>query len=123
MRLIDNKEDIMAKVERGSFTVTSTGNKIYSLVDTTLVPNRVAFSVVTGSEITTGYSDGTKNFCGTSAYNEVSSTKPISHYRNIGGTKTKTLEGTYTGSAAGEFYMNFSTRTENTTVRFVAYED
>lgn len=115
----------MAKVERGSFIVTSTGNKIYSLVDTSLTPDRMSFTVVTnsGAEISTGYSDGTINYSGNSAYNETSMTKPVQHYRNISGTKTKTLEGTYTGSGLGEFYMNFTTRTENTTVRFVAYED
>ena len=114
----------MAKVERGSFTVTATGNKVILLNDDTITISKLAFSIATnnGAEVSTGSSDGTINFTGTSAYNEVSSTKSIFHYRNLSGTKTKTLEGVVTSlSTVGEFTINFSTLTESTQVKFVAY--
>ena len=114
----------MTKVERGSFTVTGTGNKTLLLSDGTLNVQRVVFSVATnsGAEISEGYGDTSVNFTGTSAYNEVSSTVSIFHFRNLSGTKTKTLEGTLTTiSTAGQFTVNFSTLTEITQVKFVAY--
>lgn len=114
----------MAKVERLTATVVSTGNKIYSLSDYTLNPEYIAISVVSnnGTERSVGASNGIINFSGNSGvYTDSSSTKAVSHYKTVGGVKTKVLEGTVTSFSSGDIYMNFTTCTENTQISMTVY--
>lgn len=114
----------MAKVERGTFTFTSTGNHTLSLNDYTLIPTHIAATVVTnsGAERTVGLSDGVFNTSGSSGtYTDTSLSKLISHNRSLSGIKTKTFEMSCTGFSTGDVHLNVSTRTENTQVSFVIY--
>lgn len=109
------------KFEAGTVLITSTGNKIVALNDSTLVVDEIFFAVESpddnGSE---GFSDGTNNFTYNTLYNETSTTKSLVHWKNVGGTKTKTLSFTITSLAtAGEFSYNVDTRTENTKYYFL----
>lgn len=114
----------MPKVEYGSILVLSTGNKTPVLSDSSLVVNRVAAWVSSSAtESTGGYSDTVKTFTGSSAYGDENTSKLISHYRNIGGVKTKVFECTLSGLDTGEFTINVTTCTQNTVFRFAAYED
>src|SRR6478736_6749252 len=93
-RKIRSKE---VKFEVGTVTITSTGNKIVSLTDTTLVIDEIFFSVESPDDNgSCGYSDGTNNYTKNILYNEVSTSKSLVHYKNISGVKTKTLSLTIT---------------------------
>lgn len=112
----------MAKLEQGSSTIVSTGNKTIILSDSTLAIQKIVFMVNNSTtEVSTGFSDGTVNFTGNVGYGDVNMTKSITHYRNIGGTKTKTFEGVITLLDIGEFTLNVTTCTQNTQVRFLVY--
>jgi hypothetical protein len=114
----------MAKVERGAITVVSSGSKTYVLNDDTLIPTNISFSISTNSnsERSVGNYNGLINYSGNiGTYSDVSATKSICHYRNISGVKTKIAEATVTGFDEGEFYMNFTTLTENTSINFVVH--
>jgi hypothetical protein len=112
----------MAKVEYGSITVNSTGNKIPILSDTTLVVERVVlFIASSSSETSAGYYDTSATFTGGSAYGDENDTKTITHYRNVGGVKTKVFEGIVTNLDTGEFTVNVSTLTQSTSLKFVVF--
>lgn len=114
----------MAKVEYGSFLVLSTGNKTPILADDTLDIKRVVLWVASSStETSAGYYDSSVTFTGGSAYNDENMTKVITHYRNIGGVKTKVFEATVTDLDIGEFTINVTTCTQNTIVHILAYGD
>ncbi len=112
------------KVERGSFTVTATGNKIVSLNDATLNVDKVVFAIITDTtnEKSYGFGDTSIDFSAAKLGNATSLTKSIIHNRTVGGVTTRTAEGRLTSkSTAGEFTINFSTLTQSTQVEFVAY--
>lgn len=113
----------MSKVEFKKVLVTSTGNKIYVLDDTTLKADKVVLFVATSAdEVSAGFSDLVDQFTGSAKYQDENTSKTLTHYRDISGIKTKTLEAEYTGSDFGEIYVNISTRTENTYLCYVAFE-
>ena len=112
----------MAKVEYGSITVLSTGNKVPLLADSSLqVQKVVLFIASSATETSAGFSDLTTTFTGGSAYGDENDTKTISHYRNIGGTKTLVFEGTITVMTTGMFTINVSTCTQTTSLKFVVF--
>lgn len=112
----------MPKVEYGSISILSTGNKTPILNDSTLDIERVVVWVASSStESSAGYSDGTVTFTGSQAYGDENQTKTITHYRNISGTKTKVFEGVITVLDTGEFTINVSTCTQTTLLQFVAF--
>lgn len=112
----------MAKVEYGSITVGSTGNKVPILSDSSLVVERVVLFIASSStETSAGYYDGTVTFTGSAAYGDENDTKTITHYRNIGGTKTKVFEGVVTSLDTGEFTINVTTCTQSTSLKFVVF--
>lgn len=107
------------KVETGSTFVNSTGNKIPTLSDPTLVVDMVIFFVGTAvAEVSAGFSDLTNKF-NANKYGDSNLTKTFRHYRTISGTKTKTLELDLTAVSTGDFTFNVSTLTQNTTVNWV----
>lgn len=113
----------MSKVEYKRSLVLNTGNKVYLLDDDTLIPDSIVLFVANSSdEVSAGFSDLMHNFTGSYKYQDESLSKPIIHYRNIGGIKTKTFEATVTGFAAGEVYINVSTLTEQTILSYVVFE-
>lgn len=113
----------MSKVEFKRVLVLSTGSKIYVLDDDTLTPDEAVLFVATATDETSaGFSDLTDTFTGSSKYGDENYTKTITHYRNIGGVKTKTFEAIVTGFAAGEIYVNVTTCTENTYLNYVVFE-
>lgn len=109
------------KFEIGTVTITSTGNKIVVLNDSSLTIDEIFFSVESPDDNgSCGFSDGTNNYTRNILYNEVSTTKSLVHYKNISGVKTKTLSLTITDlTTAGEFSYNVDTRTENTKYYFL----
>jgi hypothetical protein len=113
------------KVDRGSFTVTTTGNKTVILsTETTMNVQKVVFTVTTNtsSEKSGGYGDLTLNFSGTQVGNETSQAYSVIHNRSVSGVTTRIIEGTLTNvSTAGQFTVNFSTVTQATQIGFVAY--
>lgn len=112
----------MAKLEQGSSTIVSTGNKILVLNDDTIDIEKLVFLVSNSStEVSTGFSDGTVNFTGNVGYGDTNMTKSITHYRNISGVKTKTFEGVVTLLDVGEFTINVTTCTQSTQLKFLAY--
>lgn len=112
----------MSKVEYGSITVLSTGNKIPILNDDTLSIERVVLFVAnTTGETSAGYYDSSVTFTGSSAYGDENLTKTITHYRNISGTKTKVFEALVTNLDVGEFTINVTTWTESTSLKFVVF--
>lgn len=113
----------MSKVEYGSTTLISTGSPIIVLNDYTLdIDKLVLFVSSSATEATAGFYDGTVTFTGGSAYGDENATKTITHYRNIGGTKTKVFECTVSNLDVGEFTLSVTTCTQNTQVKFVAFE-
>lgn len=114
----------MTKVEYGSITVGSTGNKIPVLSDSSLVVDRVVLFISSSStESAAGYYDLSATFTGSSAYADENLTKTITHYRNIAGVKTKVFEGLVTALATGQFTVNVTTCTQVTSLKFVAFEN
>ena len=112
----------MSKVEYGSISLVSTGNKTPTLFDDTLVVEAVVLWVSSSStESSAGFFDSSKTFTGSSAYSDENNTKAITHYRNIGGTKTKVVEATVTGLGVGEFDINVSTLSTSTVLNFVVF--
>lgn len=110
----------MTKVEYGQITIVSTGIKTPVLNDDTLVVEDVVVWVSdSATESSAGFSDGSISFTGSSAYGDENDTKLITHYRNIGGTKTKVLEATLSSLGTGEFDINVSTLTTSTVLRYV----
>lgn len=113
----------MSKVEFKRVLVLSTGSKIYILDDDTLTPEKVVLFVATATDETSaGFSDLSDTFTGSSKYQDENMSYTVTHYRNIGGVKTKTFEAVVTGFAAGEIYVNVSTCTENTYLNYVVFE-
>lgn len=112
----------MAKVEYGSISITSVSNPIIVLSDSTLDIQKLVLCVSSSAtETTMGFYDGTINFTGGSAYGDENATKAITHYRNIGGVKTKVFECTGMYLDTGEFRLSVTTCTQVTQVKFVAY--
>lgn len=113
----------MSKVEYGRITVTSAGNKIPILSDSSLAIQRIILWVgSSATESSAGYYDSSVTFTGSSAYQDENLTNSITHYRNISGTKTKVLEVTVTStSSTGEFTINISTLTASTVLNFVVF--
>lgn len=112
----------MPKVEYGSITVLSTGNKIPILNDDTLDIERVILFVASSStEASAGYHDSSVDFTGSSAYGDENLTQTITHYRNISGVKTKVFEAVITSLDVGEFTINVTTCTQSTSLKFVAF--
>lgn len=112
----------MPKVEYNSVAITSTGNEIVVLDDSTLdISHLVLFISSSSSESAAGFTNGTINFTGSSAYGDENLTKTITHYRNISGTKTKVFEAVVTALDTGEFYLSVTTCTQTTVLRYVAY--
>lgn len=112
----------MSKVEYGSHTIVSTGNKTILLNDSSIqIEHLVIFVASSSTQTSAGYSDGTTTFTGSSAYGDENDNYTITHYRNISGTKTKVFEGVITNiSVTGMFTLNVSTCTQATKVYFVA---
>lgn len=114
----------MAKVEYGSILVVSTGNKTPILSDSTLLVNRVvAWVSSSSSESSAGYGDGSISFTGGSAYGDENTSKLITHYRNIGGVKTKVFECTLGLLDTGEFTINVTICTQSIGFHFLAYQN
>lgn len=112
----------MAKVEYGSALITGTGNTTFVLNDSTLNVSRIVLFVSSSAtESSAGYYDSSVIFTGSSAYADENLTKAITHYRNIGGVKTKVLEGTIGLLDIGEFTVNVTTLSTPTILRFVAF--
>ena len=112
----------MAKLEQGSSTITATGSNLIILNDDTIDIEKMVFMVVNSTtEVSTGFSDGTINFTGNVGYGDTNMTKSITHYRSIGGTKTKTFEAVISLLDVGEFTLNVTTCTQPTQVKFLAY--
>lgn len=112
----------MSKVEYGQITVNSTGNEIPILDDSTLNIERVVLFVSnSSSEVSAGYYDSSVKFTGSSAYQDSNTTKTLTHYRNIGGVKTKVFEATVTYLDIGEFGISVTTCTAQTSLKFVAF--
>lgn len=103
----------MAKVEYGSSTITSSGLNGFTLADSTLQPQRVVFWVTDSSTASSaGFSDLTNKFTANTTYGDVSTSKALTHYRNVSGTKTKIIEFDLPSTSfdyAGEFYINITT--------------
>lgn len=112
----------MAKVEYGVISVLSTGGNTPVLNDSSLVVERVLLFVPTSStETSVGYHDASVKFTGSSAYSEENTSKALTHYRNIGGTKTKVFECTVSNLDTGEFSISVTTCTSTTSLHFVAF--
>lgn len=112
----------MTKVEYGSITIGSTGNKIPVLDDDTLVVERVVLFIASSStETSAGYYDTSVTFTGGSAYLDENSSNTITHYRNISGIKTKVFEGIVTNLDTGEFTVNVTIVTQSTSLKFVVF--
>lgn len=113
----------MPKVEYGSAGFAGTGNSIIILNDSTLDIDKIVFFISSSAtESSAGFYDSSSIFTGGSAYGDENSAKAITHYRNIGGVKTKTFEATVNYLDVGEFSINVTTCTEYTILRSVAYE-
>lgn len=113
----------MSKVEYGSSTQVSTGNKIIVLNDGTLTPTKIVLFIASSStETSAGYSDLTVQFTGSARYSDENYTKSITHYRTISGVKTKVFEAMATYFDTGEFGINVSTCTQSTSLKFVVFE-
>jgi hypothetical protein len=115
----------MPKVEYNSVLITSTGPDIPVLDDSTLDIDRLVFWIVTSDGTSAGgyYDNTSKKFTGSSTYGDENSTKSLTHYRNVSGTKTKVFEMNVTALDVGEFSINTTTITANTVLHYVAYED
>lgn len=112
----------MSKVEYGSFAVTSTGGDTPVLDDFTLnVQKVILFIPSSASETSVGFHDSSSDFTGSSAYNEENYAHSLTHWRNIGGTKTKVFECMVTNMDVGEFSINTTTLSSTTIVHFVAF--
>jgi len=112
----------MTKVEFGSTTITSTGSDIIVLNDPTLVIEKIVLCVSSASnEAAIGYYDGSVTFTGDSTYAGENTTKSITDYKNVGGTKTKVFETVGTYVDTGEFGINTTTCSGLTKILFVAY--
>lgn len=114
----------MSKVEYGQFTVLNgyNGNELPTLTDSSLVVQRVVlFISSSATESSAGYHDASVDFTGSAAYQDENTTKTITHYRNIGGVKTKVFEAKITNMDIGEFTINVTTCTQNTSLKFVAF--
>lgn len=112
----------MAKVEYGSTLLTSTGNNIIVLNDSSLAVSRIAYwATFSDGTSAAGYYDSSVTFTGSSTYADENLTKSMTHYRNISGVKTKVFEFTTTLLDTGEFTINVSTLSANTMLRFIAY--
>lgn len=113
----------MSKVEYNSFAVTTTGGDTILLNDDTINISKLILFVPTSStETSVGFHDSGSNFTGSTAYTESNTTKPLTHWRNIGGTKTKMIECSVTSLAnTGEFSINTSTLVSPIVVHFVAF--
>lgn len=112
----------MAKIEYASSTVLSTGTPIFILNDSTMNIERIILYVASSAaETSVGYWDSSVNFTGGSAYGDENDTKSLTHYRNIGGVKTKVFECTVTNLWTGEFQLDVTTCTQQTQIRFVVY--
>jgi len=112
----------MSKVEYGSFAVTSTGGDTPVLNDSSLnVEKVILFIPTSSSETSVGFHDSTANFTGSTAYSEENTLKSLTHWRNIGGTKTKVFECTVTNMDVGEFSINTTTLSGTTVLHFVAF--
>lgn len=113
----------MSKVESSSFAVTTTGGDTILLNDDTINISKLILFVATSStETSVGFHDSSTDFTGSSAYSEANTTKPLTHWRNISGTKTKMIECTVTSTGTvGEFSINTSTLVSATIVHYVAF--
>lgn len=113
----------MSKIEYGSFSVLSTGNKLPILNDSTLKVERVIlFIAESNGETSTGYHDLSVDFTAGVAYGDKNTTNTLTHYRNISGVKTKVFEAKVTNMDTGEFTVNVSTITESPkSLRFIAF--
>lgn len=112
----------MSKVEYGQITINSTGYKAPILDDDTLeIEKLVAFVSSSSTEASAGFYDSTAQFTGSSAYQDSNSSKLITHYRNIGGVKTKVFEAVVVSLDTGEFTINVTTCTQSTSFKFVVF--
>lgn len=112
----------MSKVEYGQITVTSTGTKVPILSDSSLVVQRVVLFIAdSSSETSAGYHDSSVDFTGSAAYQEENQTKTITHYKNIGGVKTKHFEGKVSYLDTGEFGISVTTLVASTSLKFVVF--
>lgn len=112
----------MSKVEYGQITVVSTGNKIPVLDDSTLEVEKVVLFIGDSStEVSAGFYDSTCTFTGSAKYQDENNTKALTHYRTIGGVKTKVFECTVTYLDTGEFGINVTTCTTSTSLKFVVF--
>ena len=126
----------MAKIERGSFTPSSTGNTTVFFADNTMVADEMEFSLAatTGSvgdlQSCDGFMTPTQQ-CAKSLFadstagerTEQTNSKCILHYAKVGGTPTKVAEATRVDMAtAGEFTINIGTWGANYQIFFIARE-
>lgn len=112
----------MSKVEYGSFAVTGAGGDTPILDDFTLnVQKVILFIPTSATETSVGFHDSSSDFTGSTAYSEENNTKSLTHWRNIGGTKTKVFECMVTNMDVGEFSINTTTWSSTTVVHFVVF--
>lgn len=115
----------MAKVEPIAATFLSSGSKTIVLNDSSIDIEKVVLYIVSSTgEKTAGFSDSVTNFSGNLSHMETSTTKTLSHYRTIGGIKTKVFEATIPSNAfsdTGELKLDITTLTEMTQVLGVVY--
>ena len=112
----------MSKVEYGSITVLSTGNKIPVLADSSLAVERVVLFIANSStEVSAGYFDSSCTFTGSSKYADENLSNTITHYRDVGGVKTKVFEATVTSLNTGYFIINVTTCTQTTSLKMVVF--
>lgn len=112
----------MSKIEIGSIAVTSTGGDTPVLNDYTLSVEKVLLFIPTSStETSVGFHESGVNFTGSTAYLEKNTSNSITHWRNIGGTKTKVFESTVTNMDVGEFSINTTTCSGTTIIWFVVF--
>lgn len=128
----------MAKFEKGSFTVDSTGeSSLKVLEDDTLTPNFFEFKIggrPATNETHVIYSSGWQDLnldrkvCvsnyddGTVRGSRRSSTESFAHYKNVTSTLTKVIGGYISYTEAGGFKYTASVADDDYVVDYVAWE-
>jgi len=122
------------KIERGSFTISGTGNKTVLFNDSTITADEISFSIAATSGSSSdlqscdGFMTPTQQ-CAKSLYadktlgerSEQVTTKCLLHYANVGGSITKVIDASYNDmTTTGEFTINVATHGANYQVFFIA---
>lgn len=110
------------KVEYGQITVNGTGYEIPVLQDQSLIVEKVVFFIAnSATEVSAGYYDGSIDFTGSARYQDENYANCITHYRTIGGVKTKVFEAHGEYLDTGEFQIKVTTCTQQTSLKFVVF--